>query len=90
MDHNKDTRDGFIDKTKGRAKEAAGTVKQKVGEAIGNEEMESEGLAQRGEGKFDRAKGAVKDTVHDAKETVRAGAEAVKQKIGSKDRNRDR
>lgn len=84
---NKDTRDGFIDKAKGHAKEAAGTVKQKLGEATGDEELEGEGLAQRGEGKFDKLKGTVKDKVYDAKETVRAGAEAVKSKIDSKTRD---
>jgi uncharacterized protein YjbJ (UPF0337 family) len=73
--------DGTIDKAKGRAKEAMGTVKEKVGSAFGDRDLEARGLAQQGEGKIDRLKGAAKDTYQDAKDTVRAGVDAAKAKI---------
>jgi uncharacterized protein YjbJ (UPF0337 family) len=70
-----------MDKAKGRAKEAVGTIKEKVGSAIGDRELEAKGLAQQGEGKIDRLKGAAKDTYQDAKDTVRHGIDAAKSKI---------
>lgn len=72
---------GIQDKGKGRVKEAVGTAKQKIGRAIGDSDLEARGLVQRGEGKLDRAKGAIKSTLQDAKATVRAGAKAVKKKL---------
>ncbi|HUR41476.1 MAG TPA: CsbD family protein [Verrucomicrobiae bacterium] len=81
MENRTDTRGGLIDKAKGRAKEAVGTVKEKTGRALGNRELEGEGILQQGEGKVDRAKGAAKETVEKAKDTVRAGVARAKDKL---------
>jgi uncharacterized protein YjbJ (UPF0337 family) len=51
-------------RVEGRLKKATGTVKEKVGETIGNRHLEDEG---RGE----RVEGHVRDTVGKAKDTVR-------------------
>ena len=51
---------GNEDKIKGTAKDAMGTVKQKTGQALGNERMESEGAAKRVEGKVQNKVGDVK------------------------------
>jgi uncharacterized protein YjbJ (UPF0337 family) len=69
------------DKAKGHAKEFAGTVKEKVGRAIGDDELEAKGYAQNAEGKVDRAKGEIKEKVEDVKSKVKAGAEIVKEKV---------
>ena len=49
------------DKVKGKADQAAGTVREKTGEAIGNKEMETKGKAQKTEGKLKEALGKVKE-----------------------------
>ncbi|MDB5976959.1 MAG: CsbD family protein [Nevskia sp.] len=69
------------DKAKGRVKEAVGKVKEKVGGAIGDHELEAKGTAQRVEGKKDRLKGEIKDKIDDVKEHIEAGVEVVKDKI---------
>lgn len=43
-------------KVEGKAKEAAGTVREETGDLLDNEEMEAEGAAQKWEG---RAQGGV-------------------------------
>jgi uncharacterized protein YjbJ (UPF0337 family) len=66
------------DKIAGLAKEAAGTVKQTVGKAVGSEKLQAEGIAQE-------AKGHVQKTAGDAKEAVKTAvnkvADAVDKKI---------
>jgi uncharacterized protein YjbJ (UPF0337 family) len=69
------------DKAKGHTKEVIGTIKEKVGRAIGDDELEAKGYAQNAEGKVDRAKGEIKEKVEDVKNKVKAGAEVVKEKI---------
>lgn len=69
------------DKAKGRVKEAVGKVKEKVGGAIGDHELEARGTAQRVEGKKDRLKGEIKDKIEDVKEHIEAGIGVVKEKI---------
>jgi uncharacterized protein YjbJ (UPF0337 family) len=53
-----------MDKVKGAAKETAGKV-------TGDKKLETEGKA-------DRAKGAVKDAAHDAKETAKGVRDSAK------------
>ena len=48
------------DKTKGTAKEAIGTVKEKTGEVIGNPDLEARGTAEKVEGKVQQKVGDVK------------------------------
>ena len=79
---------GAEDKGKGRIKEAVGTIKEKVGHAVGDRDLEARGIVQQGEGKKDRAKGEIKEKVEDAKATVRAGAEIIKDKLTGRDDRR--
>ncbi len=53
------------DKIKGYANEAAGNLKQAVGKAIGNEQMQVEGGAQKLKGKAQVVVGNTKDAVKD-------------------------
>jgi uncharacterized protein YjbJ (UPF0337 family) len=53
------------DKIKGYANQAAGTVKQGVGKAVGSEEMQVKGGAQELKGKAQVAVGGVKETIKD-------------------------
>jgi uncharacterized protein YjbJ (UPF0337 family) len=60
-----------LDKTKAKAQEAKGVMKEAVGKATGDTKMKAEGQADKAIGK---AKGAVadtKDAVRDAAETIR-------------------
>lgn len=51
------------DRIEGAAKNIKGTVKQKVGKAIGDSKMEGEGAAERASGKIQNAVGGLKDTL---------------------------
>ncbi len=51
------------DKIKGMANEAAGNVKQGVGKAIGNKEMQAKGKFQEVKGEAQQLKGDAKDAV---------------------------
>lgn len=55
----------MVDKneTKGAVKEAGGKLKQAAGDATGDERMESEGNADRVEGKAQKKYGKVKDAL---------------------------
>ena len=62
------------DKIKGVANEAAGNIKQGVGNATGNEKLQAEGKAQE-------LKGETQKTVGDAKDGVKNAADTVKSKL---------
>lgn len=51
---------------KGAAKDAAGKVQKKFGEAIGNKDQEAKGAARQAEGKVQKGVGNVKQGVKDA------------------------
>jgi uncharacterized protein YjbJ (UPF0337 family) len=51
------------DRVVGSAKQIKGAVKQVVGKAIGDAKLESEGTADKIEGKVQNAVGALKDTL---------------------------
>ncbi|MFC2250432.1 CsbD family protein [Labrys portucalensis] len=51
------------DKVKGIGNKLAGSVKEGVGKAVGNHEMEAEGAIQKAKGEVQEAKGKVKDAV---------------------------
>ena len=53
------------DKAKGLANEAAGNIKQGVGKATGNEELQAKGKAQELKGDAQKATGDVKDGAKD-------------------------
>jgi uncharacterized protein YjbJ (UPF0337 family) len=74
-------KDGSVDRVKGHTNEIIGNVKEKVGGAIGDHEMELKGSAQRAEGKSQRVKGEIKKTIDDVADKVKAGAEIVGEKF---------
>ncbi len=49
------------DQVKGKAKEIGGKVQQKVGEAVGSRQQQSEGLSNQAEGKAQKKIGDVKE-----------------------------
>jgi uncharacterized protein YjbJ (UPF0337 family) len=51
------------DRVVGSAKQIKGAVKQVVGKAVGDAKLESEGTADKIEGKVQNAVGALKDTL---------------------------
>ena len=53
------------DRLAGSAKVVKGTVKQAVGKAVGDAKLQSEGNADKIEGKVQNAVGGFKDTVRD-------------------------
>lgn len=58
------------DKARGTGNDVAGNVKQAVGSATGNEEMENEGKTQEAKGDAQKALGNAKDAVGNAAEKV--------------------
>jgi uncharacterized protein YjbJ (UPF0337 family) len=58
------------DKIKGLANEAAGNVKQVVGKAIGNENLEAEGVLQE-------RKGEAQQVIGNAKDAIKKGVDSV-------------
>ena len=61
--HDSVTSSSTADKAAGHYNDAAGTVKQKVGRAVGSAEMEAEGLAQEAKGEAQKISGDIKKTV---------------------------
>lgn len=53
------------DEIKGAAKDAAGSVKEGVGKATGNDKMAAEGAAERVEGKVQKGVGSLKEAARD-------------------------
>ena len=53
------------DEAKGAAKDIAGSVKEGVGKATGNERLQAKGAAERVEGKVQKGVGALKDAARD-------------------------
>ena len=54
------------DKIKGKANEVAGSVKQSIGKAVGDDKLRVEGAMQRGKGDAQQAVGKAKDAVKKA------------------------
>jgi uncharacterized protein YjbJ (UPF0337 family) len=54
------------DKMKGVANQAGGKIKEGVGKAIGNEQVQVEGKAQQVKGKVQQKVGEAKSTIKDA------------------------
>jgi uncharacterized protein YjbJ (UPF0337 family) len=54
------------DQVKGSAKDAAGKIQQKVGEAVGSEKQQVKGLEKQIEGNVQKAAGDVKEHIKDA------------------------
>lgn len=75
------TESATADKLKGHAKEAYGTVKEKLGSATGDRRMEAEGQARNLDGKKDRLKGEIKEAIDDAKAKLKAAGEVVRDKV---------
>ncbi len=49
------------DQVKGKAKEVGGKMQQKVGEAVGSRQQQSEGLSNQAEGKVQKKVGDMKE-----------------------------
>jgi len=54
------------DEAKGAAKDIAGSAKEAVGKATGNERLQAEGAADRVAGKVQKGVGSLKDAARDA------------------------
>ncbi|MBV1835184.1 CsbD family protein [Novacetimonas pomaceti] len=54
----------FTDKMKGTADRTVGSIKENVGKATGNEELEAKGTAQKLKGSAEKAVGGVKGTIN--------------------------
>ncbi|RBM06818.1 CsbD family protein [Novacetimonas cocois] len=54
----------FTDKMKGTADRTVGSIKESVGKATGNEELEAKGTAQKLKGSAEKAVGGVKGTIN--------------------------
>ena len=54
------------DQIKGSAKDAAGKIQQKVGEAVGSEKQQIKGVEKQVEGKVQKSIGDVKENIRDA------------------------
>lgn len=54
------------DTVKGAAKDAAGSIKEAVGKATGDERLEAEGVSDRVAGKIQKGVGNLKDAARDA------------------------
>ena len=54
------------DTVKGAAKDAAGSVKEGIGKATGNDRLAAEGAAERVEGKVQKGVGNLKDAARGA------------------------
>jgi uncharacterized protein YjbJ (UPF0337 family) len=51
------------DQVKGKAKDVGGKIQEKVGEAVGSRQQQSEGLSNQAEGKVQEKVGDLKDIV---------------------------
>jgi len=51
------------DQIKGKAKNIGGKIQEKVGEAVGSRQQQSEGLSNQAEGKVQEKVGDLKDTI---------------------------
>ncbi len=54
------------DQVKGTAKDVAGKIQRKAGEAVGNPEHQLKGAAKQAEGKTQKAYGDVKEDLRDS------------------------
>ncbi|MDB5860033.1 MAG: CsbD family protein [Ramlibacter sp.] len=72
------------DQVKGVSKEATGEVKEHVGRALGDKELEAKGHAKEMEGKLQKKLGdtkeAVKDTARDLEDNIRRDDDALDRK----------
>ena len=59
------------DQVKGRVEQAKGSIKETVGEAVGNPNLESEGAADKVAGKTQATYGNVKEDVKDVAKATR-------------------
>ena len=62
------------DKVKGATNEAIGKAKQGIGEAVGSEKLQGEGLIQEGKGHAQKAVGDAKEATKEAIDKAAASA----------------
>ncbi|WP_158815721.1 CsbD family protein [Methylocapsa sp. S129] len=61
---------GTTDKIKGLGNEALGGAKRNLGEAVGSDKLQAEGIAQEIKGKAQKAVGDAKDAAKDAAKKI--------------------
>lgn len=66
------------DKAKGLANQAAGSVKQGIGKAVGNDRLRAEGAAQETKGKVQKAVGDAKSAI---KDVANKTADAINKRL---------
>jgi uncharacterized protein YjbJ (UPF0337 family) len=71
---------GLGDKIKGKAQEATGAVKEGLGKATDNPDMQGEGMADKAKGQGNQAKGNVKEAADKVGDAVGDAADAVRRK----------
>jgi uncharacterized protein YjbJ (UPF0337 family) len=59
------------DEIKGKAEKAKGYVKEEIGEAVGNPDLEARGRAERAAGKVRESYGKAKDKVEETADDLR-------------------
>jgi uncharacterized protein YjbJ (UPF0337 family) len=59
---------GFGDKVEGKADELSGEVKERVGDATDNRDLQAEGVGDQAEGKVEQAIGEAKDAWEDVRD----------------------
>ena len=59
---------GFGDKAEGKADELRGEVKERVGDATDNPDLQAEGMGDKAEGKVEQAIGEAKDAWNDVRD----------------------
>ncbi len=68
------------DTMKGKLNQATGAVRENVGDAMGNEEMERNGAMQHAKGDAQEAGGKIQGAVKDAVNTLKDGADKAADK----------
>ena len=66
---------GIEDKAKAKGEQAAGTAKEKVGEATGDQQKQDEGRAEQ-------LKGKARETAEDARRTAEEAADEARKRLG--------
>ncbi|RRR70245.1 MAG: CsbD family protein [Candidatus Viridilinea halotolerans] len=69
------------ERTKGKAEEIKGSVKQGVGDMIGNEQMEAEGYVEKSEGQFRQEKVKAEEQAKGAREETEGKVEGFVGRI---------
>lgn len=73
-------KDAMKNKLKGNVNQAVGSTREKVGAAVGNENLKQKGALQHARGDGQEAVGDVQDAANDATNKLKDGVEAAADK----------